>query len=196
TDELTIDEHRISLPRPDKTLYPADGITKRDVVDYYREVAEVMLPHLRGRPLTLRRFPDGIDKDGFFQKEASDHFPDWLPIAEVPQRERPANMHHAMCSDTADLVYLATQACLEFHVFLSTVDALERPDRVVIDLDPSPGAKVGELREVARKVRDLFSAEGLTPYVQATAGRGSHIVAPLDPSVDFDDVRAHVRRLA
>src|SRR5439155_22444396 len=84
TDELTIDEHRIPLPRPDKTLYPADGITKRDVVDYYREVAEVMLPHLRGRPLTLRRFPDGIEKDGFFQKEASDHFPDWLPIAEVP----------------------------------------------------------------------------------------------------------------
>lgn len=198
----TADQHRmvdgreIALTRPGKELYPADGLTKLDVADYYAAVADVMVPHLRGRPLTLRRFPDGIDGDGFFQKEASDYFPDWIRTVSVPLRTGSGRVRHPVCDDPATLVYLAGQACLEFHVWLSRDSALERPDRMIIDLDPPAGTEVTELRDVARRARRLFESYGLAARVQTTGGRGYHVVAPLDGGVGYGTVRPFVRNLA
>ncbi|GAB3652580.1 DNA polymerase domain-containing protein [Glycomyces tarimensis] len=186
---IHVADHDIDVSRLDKELYPGDHISKGDVIDHYRSVADAMVPHLAGRPLTMRRYPDGIGTDGFFQKEASDYFPDWMRIVEVPQRTD-GTVGHVVCDDAATLVYLANQATIEFHVWLSTLDDLERPDRLVIDIDPPSDVPVATLRAVARRTRELYTELGLTPFVQATGGRGFHVVAPLDRSADFDFVRA------
>lgn len=193
--ELVIDDRTIPVSRPDKLLYPDDGVTKSDVVDHYRQVAEVMLPHLRGRPLTLRRFPDGIEAEGFFQKEASDFFPDWLTVVKVPRRDGGSPMHQVICDSAAALVYLASLATLEFHVWPSTESALDDPDRLVVDIDPPDGVGVRELRDVAKRVAAAVEPLGLTGFVQATGGRGFHVVAPLDASEGYDDVRRLAREV-
>ncbi|RZQ62182.1 ATP-dependent DNA ligase [Amycolatopsis suaedae] len=183
------------VSKPDKVLFPGDGVTKGDLAGQYRGVAEVMLPHLAGRPLTLRRFPDGIGGEGWFQKNASEHFPDWVTTVEVPQRDG-GTVRHVVCDNADALVYLAGQAAVELHVWLSTVEDLEHPDLVVVDLDPPDGTGVGELRTVARRVRDLFTEVGLTPYVQASGGRGFHVAAPLTRDASFDEVREFARAAA
>jgi bifunctional non-homologous end joining protein LigD len=193
---LRVAERDVTLSKLDKELFPADHLTKRDVIDHYRGVADVMLPHLAGRPLVLRRYPDGIDADGFIQQEASRHFPDWVAIATVPRRDGPGTVDHVVCGDAATLIYLANQATVEFHTWLSTTRDLERPDRLIIDIDPPSGVEVATLREVARNLRDLFRSAGLHPYVQATGGRGFHVLAPLDGSADFDDARDLAKDLA
>jgi bifunctional non-homologous end joining protein LigD len=194
-ETLHVEDHDIKVSKPDKELFPDDDVSKSDMIDHYRAVADVMLPHLKGRPLTMRRFPDGIEGDGFFQKHASEYFPDWVRVVEVPQREE-GTVNHVVCEDEATLAYLANQAAVEFHVWLSTLEDLEHPDRLVIDIDPPKDAPVETLRSVARSVRDLYTEVGLTPYTQATGGRGFHVAAPLDRSTDFDAVRDFAERLA
>lgn len=174
---------------PEKVFFPESGHTKADVVDYYRAIAETMVPHLRGRPLMMRRFPDGIGEPGWFQKEAAEHFPDWVRVQPVPRRGSDERVHHVLVDDADTLVYLADQATIEFHVWPATADDLEHPDLMVIDLDPAQGIPVARLREAARKVRDRFERLGLRAFVQATGGRGFHVVAPLEATADFDETR-------
>jgi bifunctional non-homologous end joining protein LigD len=156
---------------------------------HYLTVADAMVPHLAGRPLTLRRFPEGIETDGFFQKDASDYFPDWIDTVEVAHRRSEGSVRYVVCDDAATLLYLANLAAIEFHIWTATVEQLDRPDRLVMDLDPPPGVSVATLRSVARRARDLFTELGLTPFLQATGGRGYHVVASLDRSADFRFVR-------
>lgn len=193
---LRIADHDIVLSRLDKELFPADHLTKRDVIDHYRAVADVMVAHLTGRPLVLHRYPDGIGADGFVQQEVSRHFPDWLTTVDAPRRGGSGMVEHPVCDDAAALLYLANQAAVELHTWLSTTRDLERPDRLVIDIDPPRGTAVAELRRVARGLHDLFRSVGLTPHVQATGGRGFHVVAALDGSEDFDHVRSVAQDLA
>ncbi|MDR7300462.1 non-homologous end-joining DNA ligase [Haloactinomyces albus] len=189
SERFEVDGGHIEVSRPDKVLYPDDSYGKRDVVAYYRSVAGVMVPHLRARPLTLRRFPDGLAGEGFFQKEASGHLPDWIRIEEVPQRGSGGPVHHVIADDAATLLYLANQACLEFHMMLSTAGSLERPDLIVLDIDPPQGVRTTELRSVVRDLCHRFGRAGLAPHVQATGGKGFHVVAPLAAEADFDRVR-------
>lgn len=192
---MLIGQRDVAISRPEKVLFPEEHLTKADLVEHYRRVADVILRHLRGRPLSLRRYPDGIDDSGFFQKEAADYFPDWIDVVDIPLRED-GTAHQVVCSDAETLVYLANQATIEFHVWPSTVDSLENPDRMVIDIDPPDGSDVGELRSVARRLRDLFESVGLAAFVQATGGRGFHVVAPLDGSADYESVRALARDMS
>jgi len=183
---------RIKVPHPDKEMYPGEGITAADVLDHYRAVAPVMLPHLAGRPLTLLRHPDGIGAEGFFQRHAMDYFPEWVPTVVLPKRDgTPAAS--VVCDDEATLVYLAAHSAIEFHIRPSTVEAIDFPDRLVVDIDPPGGAGDGApaaaLRDVARRVRDLLADLGFTPFLQTTGGRGFHVVAPLDRGEDFRFVR-------
>jgi bifunctional non-homologous end joining protein LigD len=192
---VAVNADEIEISHPDKVFYPGCGLTKGDVVAHYRAVADVMVPHLRGRPLTLRRYPDGIEGKNWFQKEASGYFPGWIRIEKIPQYNSDP-VRYVVCEDAATLVYLANQGTIEFHIWPSTVDALENPDLVVLDLDPPDGTEVSVLRSIARRVRDLYEKIGLTPYVQATGGRGFHVVAPLDATAGYDDVRAMARAAA
>lgn len=193
---VEIDGHPVPLSHPDKVLFPTDGIAKGDVVEYYRSVADVILPHLRNRPLNLRRFPDRIDRDGFFQQHAGDHVPDWVTTIDVPARGDQRPVRHVMCQDEATLAYLANLDSVELHRWLSTSAVLDRPDLLVVDLDPPDGTDVKDLRDAARLVRGAFEKVGLVPFVQTTGGRGFHVVAPLDASQDDTVVRQTARQLA
>jgi bifunctional non-homologous end joining protein LigD len=160
--------------------YPADRISAQDVLDYYRSVADVMLPHLRGRPVTVRTYPDGIGAPGRFRREAPERFPGWLPVVKVPLPDDSGFLRQVVCEDAASLCHLVGQGAVEFHVTLSTIGSLRCPDRLVIDVDPPVDGDRADLRRAARHVRDLCAVLGMTAFVQTTGGRGFHVVAPLD----------------
>ncbi|MFC3495728.1 non-homologous end-joining DNA ligase [Glycomyces rhizosphaerae] len=186
---IHVEEHDIKVSNLDRMLFPADHFSKGDMLLHYGRVAPAMVPHLAGRPLTLRRYPEGISSGGFFQKDASDYFPDWINTVEVAHRHSDGTVRYVVCEDAATLLYLANQGTIEFHIWTSTVDQLDHPDRLVMDLDPPAGVTVATIRSVARRARKLFTELGLTPFLQATGGRGYHVVAPLDRSADFRFVR-------
>lgn len=181
---------RVDVSNPDKVMYPADGFTKADVVGYYEAVAEVMVPHLEGRPLTLQRYPNGIHGDGFMQKNASSHFPDTIERVEVPKEGGTTN--HPLIDSAEDLMYLANQGTITFHIWTSRLPHLERPDRLVLDLDPPEGG--GPPREAARLARAVLDEAGLDSAVMTTGSSGFHVVAPIRPELDFDVV-GHLSRL-
>lgn len=195
-DTARIGDQTVPLTHTDKVLFPDDGVSKGDLVAYYRSVAEVLLPHLADRPLTLHRFPDGIGHGGFFQQHAGDHVPDWVATADVPARGDQDAVRHILCQDEASLAYVANLGAIELHRWLSTTAAPDHPDLVVFDLDPPDGVPAGRLREAATLVRDLFDEFGLVPFLQTTGGRGYHVVAPLDATQPEELVRPLARSLA
>jgi bifunctional non-homologous end joining protein LigD len=185
--------HDVKLSNPDKVLFPEAGLTKADLIDYYERIAPVTLPHLTGRPLSLMRYPDGIEAEGFLQKNASDYFPDWIRRARLAKQE--GAVDHVVAEDAATLVYLANQACVTLHTGLSRVDRIDHPDRMVIDLDPSDD-DFAKVKWASREARALLEEIGLAPFLQTTGSRGLHIWVPLDRSADFDQVRALAGRVA
>jgi bifunctional non-homologous end joining protein LigD len=185
----------VELTHLDKPFFPEDGISKGDLVGYYRAIAPRMLPYLRDRPLVMGRYPDGITGEGIVQKNAGRHFPDWISRAEVPKRD--GTVSQVICDKPATLVYLANQACIELHVFLSRLAALDRPDQLVFDLDPPDSSGFGEACRHALGLRELLAGElGLTTYVKTTGGKGLHVHVPLRPDDDFDAVRDFARTVA
>jgi len=182
----------IEISKPDKALFPT-GETKLDLARYYESVAGVMLPHVRGRPLNLQRFPDGIEAHGIFQHRIPDYFPDWIDRVTVQTSKGPAT--HVIANDAKTLVYLAQQACITPHAWPSRADRLERPDRLIVDLEPGPGAKPGDVRAAARDVGEVLRDLGLEPFAMATGSKGYHVVVPLQRRQDFDEVRAFARDL-
>lgn len=190
---VRIDGKVIRITRPEKELFPTDGITKGDLIEYYRRIAPVMLPHLRGRPLAMERYPDGIRGERVFQKNAPRHFPDWIPIATLPKKG--GVVRHVICDDTATLVYLANQAVITPHTWLSRADRPEHPDQMIFDLDPS-GGQFDVVCRAAKSLRRLLSESGIRSFVKTTGSRGLHVLVPLDRSADFDSVRGVARQFA
>jgi bifunctional non-homologous end joining protein LigD len=180
----------------DKPFFPDAGLTKGDLLAYYRDVAEVMLPHLRGRPINLQRFPNGIDGHGFWQQGVADHFPDWVRTVTVERRGRGGTVDHVVVDHPATVVYLANLATVTFHAWTSTVDHLARPDLVILDLDPDPGQGLEEVRAAARAVRRACEEVGLTAFVQTSGSKGYHVVMPLRPGPDVEVVRDFAAELA
>jgi len=194
TDErVTIGRHRIELSNLDKVLFPDDGYTKQDLLDHYRAVGTVALPHYRGRPLSMHRFPDGIDHEGFFQKDVPDYFPRW--VHRVTLAKQDGRVSYVVADDEATLAYLANQACITPHLFLSRRDRPHHPDRLVFDLDP-PGEDFEPVRRAARLVRDALEEVDLPCFLQTTGSRGVHVVVPLDRSASFDAARTFAHDLA
>lgn len=184
----------VKIGNPDKALFGDPEITKRELAAYYRTVAGAMLPHLRDRPLALQRFPDGIGADGFMQKQRPDHAPDWVKGVEV-ERERGGSLTMIVCDDAATLAWLADQAVITVHRWLSRTGDLNRPDRLVFDLDP-PGTDFGVVRRAAYDLRELLEDLDLPAYPMTTGSRGLHVVVPIRVEETFDDVREVARRIA
>lgn len=189
---INVDGHAIALSNTDKVLFPDAGLTKGDLIDYYRRIAPTALPHYRGRALTMQRFPDGIAKDGFFQKAIPDHFPDWIDRIELPKQG--GRITHVIANTAATLVYLANQGCITPHLALAQGNMPDRPDRMIFDLDPSDD-DFAKVQEVAARLRDVLTARDLPVFVQTTGSRGLHLVVPLDGSSDFVKVRAFAHEL-
>lgn len=184
---LRIGSRNIELTRSNKVLFPDDGFTKGDLIEYYRFIAPQMVPFLRGRPLMLARYPDGLKGFSFYQKAISDYYPDWIHRVTVPKEG--GVVTHVLCDDAATLVYLANQAAVTLHVWLSRADKLDYPERLVIDLDP-PADDPALVRWAALAARDLLRDElGLQAWVMSTGSRGVHLTVPLDRKRPFDEVR-------
>jgi bifunctional non-homologous end joining protein LigD len=173
------------ITHPSKVLFPEDGITKGELAAYYEAIAPVMLPHLRGRPVTMERYPAGIGEKGFFQKNVARGFPDWLSLVEVPKKD--GAVRHPVIRDLRSLLWLVNQNCITPHVWPSRAPNLYRPDLCVFDLDPSEEA-LDVLRRAALSVRALLSELGLPSWVKTTGSKGFHIVVPLDAKAGFEDV--------
>lgn len=173
----------------DKVLYPDAGVTKGDVIDYYDRIADTMLPHAEGRFISMHRFPDGIDEEGFYHKETPDYFPDWIRTAEVEKEE--GSNRQVIIDEAATLAYLAQQACLTPHIWLSRAEAPRKPDRIVFDFDPSQpwDEAFDSVRWAARRLRELLDELGLESHVMTSGSRGLHVHAPIQAEHDFDDVK-------
>ncbi len=194
--EIEVGGRRLTVKNLDKALFPASGgrpqVTKGEVIDYYRRIAETMLPHLKGRPVSLQRCPDGID-DCFFQKDVPDYFPDWIARADLPAEDK--TVRYLRIEEAATLAYIANQAAISLHLGLAPVDRPNHPDRLIFDLDP-PDEDFSKVRWAAGVLREAFARLDMPSFVMTTGSRGLHVVVPLDRSADFDSVRGFCRNLA
>jgi bifunctional non-homologous end joining protein LigD len=193
-ESVTVAGVRVELSNTGKVLFPGDpGITKGDLVGYYRDMAARIVPYLRDRPLVMARYPDGIGGQRIFQKNIPGYFPAWVNRVEVDKAG--GELCQVIGDKPATLVYLANQACIELHAFLSRVKALDRPDQLVFDLDPPSGDRFAAAVQLALLLRELLEDElGLTAYVKTTGGKGLHVHVPLKAADGFDAVRAFARR--
>jgi bifunctional non-homologous end joining protein LigD len=175
------------ITHPDKVLFPEDGITKSDLAEYYAGAAEAMLPHLRGRPVTMERYPSGIGTGGFLQKDVNKGFPQWLDRVEAPKKG--GVVHYPIVNDARSLEWMANQNCITPHVWTSRTPKLYQPDLCVFDLDPSADEPEA-LRAATLAVRDVLAELGLPSWVKTSGSKGFHIVVPLDGALGFDEVAA------
>jgi bifunctional non-homologous end joining protein LigD len=183
----------VAVTHADRVMFPADGITKGDIVDYYSEIAEVLVPHLKGRPLTLWRYPRGIGQKGFVQQVFAESLPDWMAGVEVAKEG--GTLVHPTVDRPEALRWLANQNCLAVHAWLSRRDRLDTPDRLVFDLDPST-TDFAVVRATARAFADVLGELGLVSYLQTTGSRGLHVVTPVKGDTDFDTARQFARDVA
>jgi bifunctional non-homologous end joining protein LigD len=180
------------ITHPDKILFPDDGITKGELAAYYEAIAPVMLPHLRRRPITMERYHRGIESPGFFQKDVSKGFPEWLERVKVPKHG--GTVHHPIANDTRSLLWLANQNSITIHVWPSRTPNLYNPDVCIFDLDPARDDELETLRASALRLRDLLAELGLPSWLKTSGSKGFHIAVPLDGKSDFGTVArfAHV----
>jgi bifunctional non-homologous end joining protein LigD len=194
TEKRKVGRKTIELSNAEKVLFPSDGITKRDLAGYYRSVAGQMLPLLRDRPVSMTRFPDGIAAPGIVQKNVPAYFPDWITRAQI--RKQGGRLQQVICDKPATLVYLAGQACIELHGFLSRLDRIREPDQLIFDLDPPDDHRFDDVRVCALRLGELLAEElGLPTFVKTTGGKGLHVHVPLNPTADFDAVREFARQV-
>ncbi len=185
------------ISHPEKVLFPDDGITKGELASYYEAIAPVMLPHIRRRPVTMERYHRGISAPGFFQKDVSKGFPEWLKRVEVPKNEGTVN--HPIVTDTRSLLWLANQNSITIHVWPSRAPNLYKPDICVFDLDPSGNSadkrQLDVLCNVALDLRELLKELGLPSWIKTTGSKGFHIAVPLDAKADFATVARFAHRV-
>ncbi len=185
---------RVKLSNVDKVFFPDEGITKGDLLDYYGAVASVLVPHLRERPFTMRRYPDGAFGKAFFQKDAPPHMPEWIPRfrAEVSTREAPRrrkSISAPVVNDEDALLWMVNMGCIDMNTWYSRVDKPDRPDFVLFDLDPSPDVGFRETVQVALLVKAALDALGLESFAKTSSADGMHVLVPVERRYTFDDTR-------
>jgi bifunctional non-homologous end joining protein LigD len=193
-EEIEIDGHSLALSNLDKVLFPDDGYTKGEVIDFYQRIAEVALPYYRERPLSMHRFPDGIDAEGFFQKNLPEHFPDWIDRVELPKED--GTVTYMVADSAASLAYIANQGCITPHLALARRDKPDHPDRLILDLDPPGDGDFALVQKGAAWTREILDELGLPSFVMTTGSRGLHVVVPLDRSAAFEAARDFAGDLA
>ncbi len=193
---LDIEGHRLKLTNLNKVFYPGEGITKRDVINYYDAVAPLILPHLRDRPLSLKRYPNGIDEPFFFQKDAEGKVPDWVRLEPIFSEHNQDKIHYIICNDRATLIYLANLASIDQNPWMSRIGSLDHPDFALIDLDPTEGCPYSQIVEAAQLVKKTLDAIGLSGYPKTTGGDGMHIYIPLEPVYTYEQVRSFAELLS
>jgi bifunctional non-homologous end joining protein LigD len=193
---LTIGKRSLSVTNLDKVLWPRDGYTKGDLIAYYRAVAKWLLPHVQGRPLTLERYPNGVDEAGWWEKHIPRGLPEWVQTVSTEGSTRGDKIEFIVCDDEATLAYVANLAAVVLHVWYSRTPTLDVPDFILIDLDPYDGCTLATLAKVALAARDELAAVGVTPLVKTTGGSGLHLVIPLEPAYDWEHAKGFSELIA
>jgi bifunctional non-homologous end joining protein LigD len=189
--EVRIGSRQLRLVNLDKVLYPRAGFTKAQVIDYYVRISGALLPHLRDRPLTLKRYPNGVDQPYFYEKRCPSHRPPWVRTAEAD------GIRFCLVNDLASLVWVANLADLELHVPLARARSFDRPDSVVFDLDPGAPADLVQCCEVGSLLRGLFESLGLSCYAKTSGSKGLQVYVPLNrPGVSYDETKPFARAVA
>jgi bifunctional non-homologous end joining protein LigD len=194
--EVAIGDKTLSLSNLDKVLYPRAGFTKGQVIDYYTRIAPVLLPHLRDRPLTLKRYPNGVEDKFFYEKRCPSHAPEWVQTADVWSGRNEGNITFCLCQDLPTLVWLANLADLELHTPLARAGDMKQPVIVAFDLDPGPPATVVECARVALELRRAFDFWGLSAFPKTSGSKGMQVYLPLNTAATYDETRAFSSGLA
>ncbi|WP_224485553.1 non-homologous end-joining DNA ligase [Robertkochia aurantiaca] len=182
----------VEISNPEKIIYPGKEITKLDMIRYYQRISEEILPFLKDRPLTLQRFPDGIDTEGFYQKNAGDYFPDYIERVSIKTGD--GTNTQVICNNKKSLIYLANQGTVSFHIWLAKKDVLNKPDKVVFDLDP-PKDSFEKVKTAAERIGDFLRKEGEEPRLMTTGKSGFHIWYEKRRDKTFDERREEVKEL-
>ena len=191
--EVEVDGRRLKLSNLDKVFYPKTGFTKGAMIDYYRRVSPALLPHLRNRPLTMKRYPDGVEGQFFYEKQAPSHTPEWVERVAVQNRKK---INYILANDLPTLVWLANLADLELHTMLSLAKDVMRPTMLVFDLDPGEPATIVECSQVGIALRDLFEQLGLEAYPKTSGSKGLQIYVPLNTPVTYEDTKPFAHAIA
>src|SRR6184192_105815 len=194
--ELVVEGKKIAVSNLNKVLYPKVGFTKGQVIDYYIRIAPVLLPHLKNRPLTMKRYPDGVEGEFFYEKNCPSHRPKWVQTAKVWSEGNQRVMHYCLANDLPTLVWAANLADLELHTSLSRKDKIERPTMMVFDLDPGPPADIVQCSQVGIWLRDLLGRMKLKSFAKTSGSKGMQVYVPLNTPVTYDDTKGFSHALA
>jgi bifunctional non-homologous end joining protein LigD len=194
--EVQIESRKLKLTNLEKVLYPEVGFTKAQVIDYYTRIAPVILPHTRDHPLTLKRYPNGVDAEFFYEKNCPKHRPPWVETATVWSGGNNRDMYYCMAQDVPTLVWLAQIATLEFHTSLSRAQKLPQPCTLVFDLDPGPPATIVECCRIGLMLRDVFLEHGLESCAKTSGSKGLQLYVPLNTAVDYNQTKVVSKGLA
>lgn len=186
---VDLDGQRLKFSNLDKVFFPKDGYTKRDLLEFYDRVSPYLLPHLKDRPLSMKRYPNGIHEQYFFQKNASAHFPDWLRCFPIQEHDPPKINHYPLADNRASLLYVVNLGCIDHNPWMSRITSLENPDWILLDLDPVE-ASFDLLIEAALLVREILESVGMKGYPKTTGGDGIHVYVPVEPVYTYDQVRS------
>jgi bifunctional non-homologous end joining protein LigD len=193
---VEIEGKHLSLTNLDKVLYPAAGFTKGQVIDYYARIAPVLVPHLKGRALTLKRYPEGVDKEYFFEKNATKHRPDWVKTAPIWSEGNQRNVHYILADDLPTLVWIANLASIELHPSLALAKDIEAPRMMVFDLDPGAPADIVQCCQVGMWLREIFEHFGLQSFPKTSGSKGLQIYVPLNTPTNYDSTKTFAHALA
>ena len=193
---VEIGGRRLKLTNLEKVLYPAAGFTKGQLIDYYARIAPVLVPHLAGKPLTLKRYPSGVDQQFFFEKNATKHRPDWVKTAPIWSEGNQREINYILANDLATIVWLANLAAIELHPSLSLAEDIESPRTMVFDLDPGPPANIVQCCQVGVWLRDIFEHFKLESFPKTSGSKGLQIYVPLNTKTSYDETKPFAHALA
>jgi bifunctional non-homologous end joining protein LigD len=193
---VDVEGRKLKLSNLDKVLYPAAGFTKSQVIDYYVHIAPALIPHLAGRPLTMKRYPEGVDHEYFFEKNAPMHRPEWVKTAPVWSESNKRTINFILANDLATLVWIANLASLELHPSLALASDIETPTMIVFDLDPGPPANIVQCAQVAIWVRAIFDHFGLQSFPKTSGSKGMQIYIPLNTKTSYDETKPFAHAIA
>lgn len=194
---IEIDGRELRLTNLDRVLYPETGFTKGDLIDYYAAVAPLLLPHLRDRPVTMRRFPDGVESEGFWEKHCPDHRPGWVKTASIESSSSSkGRVDYCLVNDVATLVWMANLGCIELHVSLARARRRKTPDFMVFDLDPGPPADILDCAETALLIHDTLAGQDLVSLAKVSGSKGIQVYVPLNGRASYDRTGGFAHSLA
>lgn len=196
TTEVEVGGKRLTFSNLDKVLYPECGFTKAGVIDYYTRISPALLPHLKGRALTLKRYPNGVNNEFFYEKNCPAHRPDWIKTAPIWSEQNQRNVNYCVIDDLPALIWVANLAALELHTSLALARDVERPTMVAFDLDPGPPADIVQCAEVALWLREIFEKLGLQSFPKTSGSKGLQVYLPLNTKTTFDETKSFAHNLA